>query len=50
MIMTIATEPMSMNLPHYFKKNSRAQIIENTSLGFDIYSSEKPVISESSKT
>lgn len=49
-VMTIVKEPMPMNLPHYFKKNSRTNIVENTNMGFDIYSSEKPVHSESSKT
>lgn len=39
-----------MNLPGYFKKNSRTNIVENTNMGFDVYFAEKPVISESSKT
>ena len=50
MVKTIAKEPMPMNLPEYFKKNSRTNVVQNTNMGFDVYSAEKPVKSESSRT
>jgi len=50
---TIVTKPKLVNLPDYFmkhNKNNRLNVVQNANHGYDIYSSEKPVKSNSSRT
>jgi len=49
-VKNVVEEPMNVSLPDYFIRNSRVNIVQNNNLGFDMYVSQKPVKSVSSKT
>ena len=46
----ISPEPMLVKLPSFFQSTKNQQIVQNTNMGYDFFSSCKPVKSESSKT
>ena len=50
LVNTIVEQPMKVNLPDYFVKSNRTNVVQNTNLGFDMYQSQRPVKSKDSET
>jgi len=39
LVNTIVEQPMKVNLPDYFIKSKKTNVVQNTNLGFDMYQS-----------